>query len=108
MNDTDMVLKKLMNKIFSTTAIIQKEFPELYIYLSETPLFLSYDEKDIEMIICTSSDRFSQSLLKAVELLQKLLKAGVELKFIDDTPKDVEFRRIESEIIGTYYQKKKI
>lgn len=64
-------------------------------------------DKKIRMIICTSSDRFSRSLLKAVELLHKLLKAGVEIKFIDDTPADIEFRRIESEIIGSYYKSKK-
>jgi DNA invertase Pin-like site-specific DNA recombinase len=65
-------------------------------------------EKKIQMIVCTSSDRFSRSLLTAVELLHKLLKAGVQIKFIDDTPQEVEFRRVESEILGTYYQKKKI
>lgn len=64
-------------------------------------------EKKIQMIVCTSSDRFSRSLLMAVELLHKLLKAGVEIKFIDDTPTEMEFRRVESELLGTYYQRKK-
>ncbi len=63
-------------------------------------------EKKIQMIVCTSSDRFSRSLLKSVELLHKLLKAGVEIKFVDDTRTGVEFHRVESEILGTYYQKK--
>ncbi len=35
------------NKIFELTATIQKEFPELYIHLDETPLFLSGREKRI-------------------------------------------------------------
>ena len=64
-------------------------------------------EKKIQMIVCTSSDRFSRSLLKAVELLHKILKAGVEIKFIDDSPTSIEFQRIESEILGSYYRSKK-
>ena len=74
MNDTDMVLKKLMTKIFSTTAIIQKEFPELYIYLSETPLFLSYDEKDIEMI---DFEQYLESLTMQLSVFEKLHQTHV-------------------------------
>jgi len=64
-------------------------------------------ENKIKMIVCTSSDRFSSSLLKAVELLHKLLNAGVKIKFIDDTPNEIKYSRVESEILGTYYKRKK-
>ncbi|MDR6485664.1 hypothetical protein J2799_000149 [Chryseobacterium vietnamense] len=37
----------LTKKIFKKTVEIQKEFPELYELLDETPLFFSFTEKDI-------------------------------------------------------------
>ena len=42
-----MVKKELMDEIFVLTTQIQKEFPELYVNLKETPLFMSGSEKDI-------------------------------------------------------------
>ncbi|MDZ4845839.1 MAG: hypothetical protein SH857_09845 [Chitinophagales bacterium] len=39
-----------MNEIFRVTTIIQKDFPELYKHLSETPLFLSTLEKEISTV----------------------------------------------------------
>lgn len=33
--------ENLTNEIFIVTAIIQKKYPEIYLLLSETPLFLS-------------------------------------------------------------------
>lgn len=46
-----MSLKKeqLTIDIFSVTTSIQIEFPELYLYLTETPLFLSYEKNDIQL-----------------------------------------------------------
>ena len=41
---------KLMDEIFLVTTVIQKEHPELYVHLSETPLFLSYSEKQINTV----------------------------------------------------------
>ena len=35
--------KMLINEIFSITEMIQKKFPQLYVHLNETPLFLSND-----------------------------------------------------------------
>ncbi|WP_126651658.1 hypothetical protein [Chryseobacterium aureum] len=37
----------LTKKIFKKTVEIQKEFPELYELLNETPLFFSFAEKNI-------------------------------------------------------------
>jgi hypothetical protein len=45
-----LLQNKLMDEIFLVTTVIQKEFPELYVNLSETPLFLSYSEKEILLI----------------------------------------------------------
>jgi hypothetical protein len=41
--------EKLMTDIFTitTTATIQEEFPELYVHLSETPLFHTYTDEGI-------------------------------------------------------------
>lgn len=39
---------KLMQEIFDITTIIQKTCPELYKNLTETPLFISYEEKEIK------------------------------------------------------------
>lgn len=39
---------KLIQEIFDLTTIIQKTCPELYKNLSETPLFISYEEKEIK------------------------------------------------------------
>lgn len=64
-------------------------------------------EKKAKLIICTSSDRFCRSFFTAVELLQSLQKAGVEIKFLDDSPGKIEYRRTESEILGSYYKSKK-
>lgn len=74
MNDTDMVLKKLMNKIFATTAIIQKKFPELYIHLSETPLFLFYNDKDIGII---NFEQYLESLTIQLSVFEKLHQTHV-------------------------------
>ncbi|MGE8431198.1 hypothetical protein [Chryseobacterium joostei] len=46
MNKIDNI-SSLTRKIFQTTAEIQKEFPELYELLDETPLFFSFAEKNI-------------------------------------------------------------
>lgn len=40
-------LSILTKKILKKTVEIQKEFPELYELLDETPLFFSFTEKDI-------------------------------------------------------------
>lgn len=40
--------KKMMNEIFDITTVIQKICPELYNNLTETPLFISYKEKEIK------------------------------------------------------------
>jgi len=47
-NDTNT--KKIMTQIFLITEKIQSEFPALYAHLSETPLFLTYEDKDISTI----------------------------------------------------------
>lgn len=40
----------MIQEIFETTSLIQKGSPELYELLNETPLFLTYKEKDISEI----------------------------------------------------------
>jgi len=45
-----LLQKELTNEIFVVTTAIQNEAPELYDHLSETPLFLSYDEKGISVV----------------------------------------------------------
>jgi len=42
--------KKLMNEILEITTLIQREFPELYGHLSETPLFLSDNDREISTV----------------------------------------------------------
>jgi hypothetical protein len=42
--------KKIITKIFLITEKIQDEFPALYAHLSETPLFLTYEDSDISTI----------------------------------------------------------
>jgi hypothetical protein len=42
-----MIHKELINDILVVTTKIQKEFPELYENLKETPLFISENEKEI-------------------------------------------------------------
>ena len=42
-----MIHKELINEIFMVTTKIQKEYPELYENLQETPLFIAENEKDI-------------------------------------------------------------
>jgi hypothetical protein len=46
MNKADTI-SILTKKIFKKTVEIQKEFPELYELLDETPLFFSFAEKNI-------------------------------------------------------------
>ncbi|WP_079240856.1 hypothetical protein [Chryseobacterium indologenes] len=46
MNNLD-TLSILTKKILKKTVEIQKEFPELYELLDETPLFFSFTEKNI-------------------------------------------------------------
>lgn len=46
----EIMQKQLMNEIFVVTAMIQKEFPELYEHLSETPLFLSDNIEGISLV----------------------------------------------------------
>jgi hypothetical protein len=46
MNNVDTI-SILTKKIFKKTVEIQKEFPELYELLDETPLFFSAKEKNI-------------------------------------------------------------
>ena len=46
MNNPD-TLSILTKKILKKTVEIQKEFPELYELLDETPLFFSFTEKNI-------------------------------------------------------------
>ncbi|MGE8556670.1 MAG: hypothetical protein ACN6OB_22335 [Chryseobacterium jejuense] len=46
MNNVDTI-SILTKKIFKKTVEIQKEFPELYELLDETPLFFSFAEKNI-------------------------------------------------------------
>ena len=43
----DIPQQKLENEILSVTSRIEKEFPELYKLLIETPLFLSYNKSRI-------------------------------------------------------------
>lgn len=45
MND---MKKNTMQDIFDITTVIQKTCPELYKNLTETPLFISYEEKEIK------------------------------------------------------------
>lgn len=40
-------IHELEKQIFRVTYIIQQKFPQLYELLNETPLFLSYQEKEI-------------------------------------------------------------
>lgn len=40
--------KKMIQEIFDITTVIQKSCPELYKNLTETPLFISYKEKEIK------------------------------------------------------------
>jgi hypothetical protein len=42
-----MIHKELINEIFVVTTKIQKEYPELYENLRETPLFIAENEKQI-------------------------------------------------------------
>ncbi len=42
-----MIYKDLINEIFVLTTTIQKEYPELYENLRETPLFLVENETEI-------------------------------------------------------------
>lgn len=49
----------MIQEIFETTSLIQKESPELYELLNETPLFLTYKEKDISEI---NYEQYLQSL----------------------------------------------
>ena len=42
-----MAHKELINEIFVVTTKIQKEYPELYENLRETPLFLTENETEI-------------------------------------------------------------
>lgn len=46
----DLVYNKLMNEIIASTTRIQNEFPELYRFLNETPLFLTYKKSEISLI----------------------------------------------------------
>lgn len=46
----DTHTKKIITKIFLITEQIQNEFPALYAHLSETPLFLTYEDRDISTI----------------------------------------------------------
>ncbi len=55
----DVVQKKLMNEILGVTTMIQKEFPELYVHLNETPLFLS---NSIEGISLVDFEQYLESL----------------------------------------------
>lgn len=41
---------KLIRKIFDITAVIQNSCPQLYMNLTETPLFISYEESEIKNI----------------------------------------------------------
>lgn len=63
---------KLMQEIFDITTIIQKTCPELYKNLSETPLFISYEEKEIK----------NADYRKYLDFLKKQLK-----EFSKDIPK---------------------
>lgn len=40
---------QLLSEIFSTTEKIRKKFPELYLLLSETPLFLNSKNRDLHL-----------------------------------------------------------
>ena len=64
-----MILKrKLMDDIFVVTARIQVEYPELYVNLRETPLFLSTDENEINMI---DFEQYLESLNLQLAAFQK-------------------------------------
>ncbi|MDR0228353.1 MAG: hypothetical protein LBI72_04740 [Flavobacteriaceae bacterium] len=41
--------EKLMQEIIEVTTVIQRQCPELYVTLQETPLFISYDKQDIKI-----------------------------------------------------------
>ena len=60
--------KKLMNEIFAVTTMIQKEFPELYLHLSETPLFLSDNEKGISTV---DFEQYLESLKMQLKAFKK-------------------------------------
>ncbi len=42
--------KKIITKIFLITEQIRNEFPALYAHLSETPLYLTYEDRGISTI----------------------------------------------------------
>lgn len=56
--------QKLMNEILRATEKIQKEFPEHYRYLSETPLFLVENKNSISQL---DFEHYLESLLMQLE-----------------------------------------
>lgn len=60
--------QKLTSEIFVLTALIQQEHPELYLLLSETPMFLSYKEQEVMVI---DLERYCESLSRQFAVFQK-------------------------------------
>ncbi|MEO4006215.1 MULTISPECIES: hypothetical protein [unclassified Flavobacterium] len=60
--------RKLMREIFTITVIIQKEFPELYEHLGETPLFLSYGEDQMAII---DFEQYLESIKQQLSIAEK-------------------------------------
>ena len=46
----DTEYHRLMKEIIASTTRIQNEFPELYRFLIETPMFLTYKKNEISLI----------------------------------------------------------
>jgi hypothetical protein len=68
--------KDLINDIFDITTKIQKEYPELYENLRETPLFISNKENDI---INADFEQYLESLKTQLAIFRQSHTPSVKL-----------------------------
>jgi hypothetical protein len=67
MNNTNTI-RKLTICIFEVTQKIQEKFPELYLLLSETPLFSSESKKPINV---SDLGKYLNTLKKQLQMFEK-------------------------------------
>jgi hypothetical protein len=70
MNNTNTI-RKLTIRIFEVTQKIQEKFPELYLLLSETPLFSSEGKKPISV---SDLGKYLNTLKKQLWMFEKKRK----------------------------------